>query len=148
MTDRAARRFPWWVYGVVMALILVVALLPLISVIVAGSVAEANGCTLHEGFSNPCVVNGEDMGETLYVMGVMGWFMIATIPLGGMAILALFGWLFVVSWLGVPWEIGMPMSLLAGLAMLAWSGGRRWRLVSVGLWAAGLVWVVAWYAGR
>lgn len=88
MTDPAARRFPWWVYWVLLALILVVALLPVISVVIAGSIAEANGCTLHEGFSNPCIVNGSDMGETLYALGVMGWFMIATIPLGGMAIMA------------------------------------------------------------
>ena len=66
----------------------------------------------------------------------------------GMAILALFGYLFVVSWLGVPWEIGIPLSVVAGLAMLAWSGSGWWRLVSAGLWVAGVIWLVAWYAAR
>jgi hypothetical protein len=66
----------------------------------------------------------------------------------GMAVLAFFGYFFVVSWLGVPWEIGMPLSVLAGLAMLAWSGGGWWRLASAGLWLAGLVWLVAWYVAR
>ena len=88
MSDAPARRFPWWVYGLALALILLVALAPLISVMIAGSIAETNGCTLHEGFVNPCMVNGTDMGETLYAMGVMGWFMLATIPLGAMALLA------------------------------------------------------------
>jgi hypothetical protein len=88
VSDAPARRFPWWVYTLALALILLVALAPLISVMIAGTIAEANGCTLHEGFVNPCLVNGTDMGETLYAMGVMGWFMLATIPLGAMALVA------------------------------------------------------------
>ena len=63
----------------------VVALLagwPILSVVIAGTIASWNGCTLHEGFANPCVVGGRDIGSTLYAMGVMGWFMLATIPLG------------------------------------------------------------------
>ncbi|WP_264212981.1 hypothetical protein [Leisingera thetidis] len=27
-------------------------------------------CTIHEGFSNPCVVLGRDLGDTAYTMGV------------------------------------------------------------------------------
>lgn len=82
MNTARPRRFPWWVYWLLLALILVIAALPVISVAIAGWIAEANGCVLHEGFSNPCVVNGEDIGDTLYTLGVMGWFMLATIPLG------------------------------------------------------------------
>jgi hypothetical protein len=88
VSDVPARRFPWWVYGLALVLILAVALAPLVSVMIAGTIAEANGCTLHEGFVNPCMVDGTDMGETLYAMGVMGWLMLATIPLGAMALLA------------------------------------------------------------
>lgn len=58
---------------------------PIASVVIAGTIASWNGCTLHEGFPNPCVVNGKDMGDTLYAMGVMGWFMLATIPLGAIS---------------------------------------------------------------
>jgi hypothetical protein len=66
---------------------------PILSVVIAGSIASWNGCTLHEGFQNPCVVNGKDIGGTLYAMGVMGWFMIATIPLGAIALLVwTIGW--------------------------------------------------------
>jgi hypothetical protein len=67
---------------------------PILSVIVAGTIASWNGCTLHEGFTNPCVVNGKDIGGTLYAMGVMGWFMIATIPLG-----AISGLLWTIIWI-------------------------------------------------
>jgi len=81
------RRFPWWLYWIVLAIILLVALAPVLSVLVAGAIADANGCTLNEGSVNPCVVNGEDIGPTLYALGVMGWFMLATIPLGAGALL-------------------------------------------------------------
>jgi len=69
-------------------LIFLVAGAPMISVIIAGTIASWNGCTLHEGFVNPCVINGRDIGETLYAMGVMGWFMLVTIPLGALAFVA------------------------------------------------------------
>jgi hypothetical protein len=83
------RRFPWWLYIVALLLILAVALAPVASVAIAGWIAEANGCRLDEGSIHPCLVNGEDWGPTLYSMGVMGWFMLATIPLGGLALLLL-----------------------------------------------------------
>ena len=69
-------------HEVVIFTILCVALLPAVSVATAGQIANANGCQLDEGSIHPCVVNGEDMGETLYTMGMMGWLLIATIPLG------------------------------------------------------------------
>ncbi len=90
MTAAAARRrFPWLPYVVALVLILLVALAPVISVAVAGWIAEANGCVLHEGFINPCIVNGVDAGSTLYTLFVLGWLMLATLPLGAMALAAL-----------------------------------------------------------
>jgi hypothetical protein len=38
----------------------------------------------------PCIINGHDYGELLYSLGVMGWFMLVTIP-GGLVAFA--GWL-------------------------------------------------------
>lgn len=87
MSGAPARRFPWWVYWLALALILLLALAPMISVVIAGSIAEANDCTLNEGSVHPCLVGGTDMGETLYAMGVMGWFMLGTLPLGAGALL-------------------------------------------------------------
>ena len=83
------RRFPWPAYVLLLLLILLVALAPLISVAIAGFLAEANGCVLNEGNIHPCLVNGEDIGGTLYTMFVLGWFMLASLPLGAMALLLL-----------------------------------------------------------
>lgn len=64
------------------AVILLLAGWPLLSLLIADGIATWKGCTLHEGFVNPCIVNGRDVGATLYSMAMMAWFLIATIPLG------------------------------------------------------------------
>lgn len=87
-----ARRFTWWIYWLPLALILIFALWPVASVATAGWIAEVNGCIVDEGSIHPCIVNGADWGDTLYTLGVLGWFMLATVPMGG---IALFVWLFV-----------------------------------------------------
>ena len=89
---QARRRFPWWAYGVVLVLILAFSLWPIGSVMYAASVAGAHGCALDEGSVHPCIVDGKDIGEELYAFGVMGWFMLATVPLGGGALIV---WLIV-----------------------------------------------------
>jgi hypothetical protein len=93
-----ARGFPWRLYIILLVVILLFALWPIGSVMVAGAIADSHGCVLHEGFANPCVIGGTDWGSTLYAMGVMGWFMLATVPLGGGALLV---WLvvLVIHWL-------------------------------------------------
>ncbi len=92
MTDTApvaARRpFPWWVYWLLLALILVFMLAPVASVTIAGIVAGGAGCALDEGSVHPCLVNGVDMGETLYTLGVLGWLMLLTLPIGVIALAA------------------------------------------------------------
>ncbi len=70
------------IHIVVVLVILGLAFAPLASVAVAGGIANANGCQLDEGSAHPCVVNGQDLGETLYTLGVMGWLMLVTVPLG------------------------------------------------------------------
>jgi hypothetical protein len=79
--------------GKVLAVLILVAILvwtlwPVALVAVAGTVASSHGCALDESTAHPCVVNGQDIGETLYGMGVMGWFMLVTIPTGGAALAA------------------------------------------------------------
>lgn len=81
------RRFPWWIYWLALALIVVFALLPVASTATAGWIAEANGCALDEGSIHPCIINGVDWGRDLYTFGVLGWLMLATLPLGGAALL-------------------------------------------------------------
>jgi len=64
----------------------------------AGAIATANGCEINETVINSCVVNGREMGDTLYAMGVMGWFMLVTIPTGLLALLVFLLFL-LVEWL-------------------------------------------------
>ena len=65
---------------VVLLLILLICLLPAFGVIWSSNFAAAHGCTLHEGFVNPCIVDGVDYGERLYTAFVMGWYMLLTLP--------------------------------------------------------------------
>jgi hypothetical protein len=69
------------IHTLIIVLILLAGLSPLIVSLSAGAIANANGCTLHEGFVNPCVINGKDWGETLYTMGVLGWIALGTLPI-------------------------------------------------------------------
>lgn len=85
-----ARRFPWKVYGLALVLIVLFATAPLIGVVIASWLAEANGCMLNEGSLNPCIIFGMDWGSTLYTLFVLGWFMLATLPLGGGALIVFF----------------------------------------------------------
>jgi hypothetical protein len=70
------------IHGLVVFLIVLLALSPFVGAMVAGTIADAYGCQLDEGSVHPCIVNGRDIGETLYAFGVLGWFALATIPIG------------------------------------------------------------------
>jgi hypothetical protein len=35
-----------------------------------------------EGSVHPCGINGNDYGQLLYTLGVMGWLMLVTLPAG------------------------------------------------------------------
>ncbi|WP_284343587.1 hypothetical protein [Devosia nitrariae] len=86
MAGTKRRRFPWIVYVLVLVLILAFALSPVASVAIAGWLAEANGCDLDEGSIHVCMIGDGDWGPTLYTMFVMGWFMLATLPMGAMGL--------------------------------------------------------------
>lgn len=70
------------IHAAVVLLILLAALSPLIATAIAGRIADANGCELHEGFVNPCVIDGVDRGQDLYTTAMLGWLAIATVPIG------------------------------------------------------------------
>lgn len=86
MSAALPRRFPWLVYWIVLALIVLLAALPLLSALGAGAIASANGCALDEGSVHPCIIGGADWGEALYGFGVLGWLMLASLPLGAVAL--------------------------------------------------------------
>jgi len=93
----------YWPAILLFVVSLIFGLAPAISVAIAGTIASMHGCELHEGFVNPCVVGGVDVGETLYAMGVMGWFALITLPLGAVGVAAALIFavvLFVTGWRG------------------------------------------------
>ena len=70
--------------------IALVAATPVISMLVAVWVADANGCKLNEADAHRCLVAGLDIGGLLYDMFVLAWLALLTVPLG---VLGLAGWL-------------------------------------------------------
>jgi len=59
---------------------------PLVPVMIASIVAMSCGCKVDEGSVHPCIVLGQDIGELLYGMSMMGWFGIGTFPTGMIAL--------------------------------------------------------------
>ncbi len=87
MTQARPDRFPYWAYLLALAIIVLFALAPVISVYFTYLVAEAHGCIVNEAMVQSCMVMGTDWGGLLYFTGIMGWFGLATLPLGGGALL-------------------------------------------------------------
>jgi len=69
------------IHTLVILFILFLGASPVISALVAGSIASAHNCQLDEGSVHPCMINGEDWGQDLYTFGVLGWLALATIPI-------------------------------------------------------------------
>lgn len=63
-------------------IIALVTILPILSVVLAGVLADSHDCVLNEGSAHPCIIGGSDYGGTLYFLGSMGWFFFASLPLG------------------------------------------------------------------
>ena len=74
-------KFPWLWYIMALVLLLVVTMFPVPFLFFASWFAEANGCTVNEGGIYPCIVDGTDWGDSLAMMGMSGWLLIATIPI-------------------------------------------------------------------
>ncbi|WP_172121701.1 MULTISPECIES: hypothetical protein [unclassified Devosia] len=96
-----ANRFPWRFYLLALAVIVFLALLPLMSVWLATSLADWHNCQLDEGSVHACMIAGADWGEALYAMALMGWLMLASIPLGGGAVLV---WLIMLTIHWLAWR--------------------------------------------
>jgi hypothetical protein len=73
--------------AIVFGVILSWAVFPLVCVILAAIVSALCGCSINEGSPTPCFVFGTDIGKPLYILGVMGWLSIVTLPTGGIALL-------------------------------------------------------------
>ena len=88
MSEKRHLKLRWPALGVL--LLTLVGLAPFLSVLLSIAVARLCGCALDEGGTHLCLVYGHDIGETLYVMFVLGWLQLLTWPLVAVAAL---GWL-------------------------------------------------------
>ena len=109
MNGKPHKQFPWLRYMLALFVIVAFAFAPIGSVILCGTIANAYGCKVDEGSVHPCIINGHDYGELLYSLGVMGWFMLVTIP-GGLV--AFVTWLIFLILHRVAWRkrisVGIP----------------------------------------
>jgi len=114
INTKKPRRFPWIWYVLALFVIVAFAFAPIGSVILRAWIANAHGCKVDEGYIHPCIINGHDYGELLYQLGVMGWFMLATIP-GGLVAFA--SWLIFLILHRIAWKkrvaAGVPPSIPA-----------------------------------
>jgi hypothetical protein len=85
MNANPTRRFPWVLYLLALFAILAFAFAPIGSVMLCAGIANAYGCKVDEGSVHPCIINGHDYAELLYDLGVLGWFMLVTLPAGALA---------------------------------------------------------------
>ncbi len=92
MSEIAARRrgFPWLRYLLGFLAIFAFMIAPIVVAVGSGNFAAAHGCQVDEGSVHPCVIGGTDYGKTFYSLGVVGWLMLVTFPLGLVAGAALF----------------------------------------------------------
>ena len=115
MDSKPNGRFPWIWYLLALFVICGFAFAPVGSVILCAVISNVGGCKVDEGSMHPCIINGQDYGQLLYTLGVLGWLMLVTIPVGLFAFII---WLIVLilhraSWrkrvsVGVPPPIPQP----------------------------------------
>ncbi|PIR86235.1 hypothetical protein COU14_00065 [Candidatus Kaiserbacteria bacterium CG10_big_fil_rev_8_21_14_0_10_44_10] len=65
---------------------IIFAIAPIVSLLLAITVANLGGCALDESSAHPCVIGGIDWGELLSIMGMMGWLALFTVPVGGLVV--------------------------------------------------------------
>ncbi len=67
-------------FRTLMVLAITVCLLPVLSMGAAQAIADYYGCTLDLASAHPCIAGGKDIGQDLLTLGMMGWFLFATMP--------------------------------------------------------------------
>ena len=90
MSGRRSHAVLW--LSISFILIVLFAAAPIISAFIAGGIADALGCTINEGGATQCLYHGNDIGQTLAGMLVLGWLSFVTFPI---ALVALAIWLVV-----------------------------------------------------
>jgi hypothetical protein len=83
------RKFPWLVYWVIFAVIILAAAVPMFASSMAEVIARDNGCLLTDsGTDGACVDgNGNDLRPLISNLMLWGWMMILILPFGFIAAL-------------------------------------------------------------
>ncbi len=82
MNSKPHERFPWIWYLLALFVIFGFAFAPIGSVMLCAAITNAYGCKVDEGSMHPCIINGQDYGQLLYTLGVLGWLMLVTLSAG------------------------------------------------------------------
>ncbi len=61
---------------------IVIAIIPIISVLIAIAIANMLGCSVDESGSSTCLTPIGDIGDFLSTMGIFGWLTFFTVPTG------------------------------------------------------------------
>lgn len=78
--------------NILVALVMIaIGVMPLISVLVAGLIADHFDCDLHEGFVQSCMAYGRDIGGVLHTMLSLGWLMLVSLLFLAAGVLGLIG---------------------------------------------------------
>lgn len=84
-------------FRALMAVLLFLCLLPLMSMAAAEFIAQLYGCKLDLASVHPCIVGGRDIGQDLLTLGMMGYFLFATMP-GVVAVIAIWVIVELIAW--------------------------------------------------
>jgi hypothetical protein len=87
------------VFRILMVILVLATLMPFLSMLAADAIARFYGCELDLASVKPCLVGGRDIGEGLFTLGMMGWFLFATMP-AFLGLAALWALVELVRWLG------------------------------------------------
>jgi hypothetical protein len=68
------------VFRILMSIVVLACLTPLFSMVAAEVTARIFGCDLSLAATHPCMAFGTDIGSNLLTMGMMGWFLMTTLP--------------------------------------------------------------------
>lgn len=66
--------------------------LPALVFVLGLTVTNLTGCRVTEAGTQPCLVTGTDIGHDLYAMLMMGWIVIALLPLMLATVIAAVAW--------------------------------------------------------
>ena len=67
-------------FRILMSILVLACLAPLFSMLAAQAAAFIYGCDLSLAATQPCMAHSTDIGQTLLTMGMMGWFLMTTLP--------------------------------------------------------------------